>query len=363
MKKIKVKTQQRDYTIVVGQKILKNVGTFIDRQGFKGRVCLVTHRSLWDKYGRAVSQSLKAKKIKCVCIFLPEGEKSKSQTYLQKIYQALLDNYFERKDMIVAVGGGVIGDVAGFAAATYLRGIRLVHVPTSLLAQVDSAIGGKTGIDVKEGKNLIGAFYQPHLVVSDVTCLQTIPERDYIAQLGEVVKYGMIWDRQLFEYLEAHVQDIQKRKEAVLEHIVYHCARIKAEVVSRDESETKGLREILNYGHTFAHAFEAVDQYKGLRHGEAVALGMIAAAEVSLKRRRIAGKWVIRQYALLEALRLPLQFKSFQKKANQLLKIMKHDKKVVAGSIRLVLLKRIGKVETLTIPPTLIRSVLEKLAA
>ena len=252
----------------------------------------------------------------------------------------------DRRTVVVAVGGGVIGDLAGFVTATYARGIPFVQVPTTLLAQVDSSVGGKVGINHPQGKNLIGAFYQPLGVFLDTAVLDTLPPRDYRSGLAEVVKYGVILDEKFFAYLESNLAGINLRTPEVLRHIIARCCRLKADIVERDEFERTGVRAVLNYGHTFAHAFEALGGYGALLHGEAVSIGMTHAARLAEKLGRVDTTTAARQASLLEAVGLPTRLpESMKLSPDAILNSMRLDKKTVSGRLRFVLPSRLGHVE------------------
>jgi 3-dehydroquinate synthase len=260
-----------------------------------------------------------------------------------ELWEELLDQGADRQTVIVALGGGVVGDLAGFVAATFGRGLAFVQVPTTLLAQVDSSVGGKVGVNLPGAKNMVGAFWQPRGVVIDVDVLGTLPEREYRAGLAEVVKYGVIMDAEFFAFLEANVAAIQARDAAVLTRIVQRCCRLKADVVEEDEYETKGRRSILNYGHTFCHALEAATGYEQLLHGEGVAIGMTCAARLAQRLGRVDGAFTARQLALLQAFGLPTDVPAID--PDELFELMYHDKKVAAGELRFVLPTRLGEVE------------------
>jgi 3-dehydroquinate synthase len=269
--------------------------------------------------------------------------RSKSVEVAAELWEQLLDQGADRQTVVVALGGGVVGDLAGFVAATFARGLRFVQIPTTLLAQVDSSVGGKVGINLPGGKNMVGAFWQPRGVLIDVDVLQTLPEREYRAGLAEVVKYGVIQDADFFAHLEANVDAINRRDAAVLTRIVERCCRLKADVVERDEREESGLRSILNYGHTFCHAFEAATGYEELLHGEGVAIGMMCAARLAQRLARVDEAFVERQRKLLESFGLPLKVPDVEH--DELIELMYRDKKVERGRLRFVLPSRLGHVE------------------
>jgi 3-dehydroquinate synthase len=281
-------------------------------------------------------------------ITIPAGEGSKSLTVVSGIYDRLVALPADRKTLLVAVGGGVIGDLAGFVAATFNRGLPFVQVPTTLLADVDSSVGGKVGVNHPRAKNLIGAFYQPGCVIIDTSTLTTLPDREYRSGLAEVVKYGVILDSEFFNYLESHVAALNARDVAALSHAITCSCRLKADVVEQDEEERTGLRAVLNYGHTFAHAYEALAGYGELLHGEAVSIGMTAAAKLAVALGRISHDDEARQKRLLESLHLPtlLPKKLAQSMSEDaILDCMRLDKKTVGGQLRFVLPDRIGHVE------------------
>ena len=295
-------------------------------------------------YLKTIASSFSKKGFQVFFHKLPDGEIAKSEAELFRLSCDLLAKGFERRDGIVAVGGGVVGDLAGFAASIYLRGIRYVNIATTLLAQVDSAIGGKTAIDLKEGKNLMGAFWPPALVISDARVLGSLPQRELCASLGEVVKYGVIRDPALFNLLEKNCKRILRKDLGAIEKVVLACAKIKAGVVSRDEFETKGERAILNYGHTFAHGIEGALGYKGLVHGEAVAIGMMMAVQLAADLGLCSPELPWRQMKLLLSMKLPVSIKKFNLRTATILKAMMTDKKKNKGTLCFVLPRRIGHV-------------------
>jgi 3-dehydroquinate synthase len=309
-------------------------------------VLIVTDGHVCDQYAGAVGASLHLAGFRCEVAVLEPGEETKSLAAASDLYDRLVGMQADRQTVVVAVGGGVIGDLAGFVAATYARGVPFVQVPTTLLAQVDSSVGGKVGINHPKAKNLIGAFHQPLGVYLDTATLNTLPLRDYRAGLAEVVKYGVILDEQFFAYLESEVAGLNQRSPAVLRQVVARCCRLKAGVVERDEFERTGQRAALNYGHTFAHAFEALAGYGELLHGEAVSIGMEYAARLAAALGRIDAATVRRQTALLEALGLPTRLPETARfRPDDILDRMRLDKKSIAGKLRFVLPTRLGQVE------------------
>lgn len=344
MKIILVKSQKGNYRICIGQGLLPRTGSLVTGIFSPGAKLMIVSQKNLKPYLKAITASLEKKGFEVHVHMLPDGEVAKSSAELFRLVSTLLGRGFERRDGIVAVGGGVVGDLAGFAASVYLRGIRYVNIATTLLAQVDSAIGGKTAIDLKEGKNLVGSFWPPALVISDVKVLRSLPARELSASLGEVVKYGVIRDVALFHLLEKKVRKVFQKDFRTIESIVLACAKIKAGVVSRDELETKGERAILNYGHTFAHGVERALGYKSLVHGEAVAIGMMMAAQLAADRGLCSGSLPWRQMKLLVSMKLPVSIKPFYLKASDLLKAMMTDKKKSKGALRFVLPRSLGKV-------------------
>lgn len=323
---------------------------------------IITQKTVPAKHRKKLEAALRKKGFQVFVYYLPQGEKAKSAQELFRLIAVLLKNGFERGDAIAALGGGVTGDVSGFAAACYLRGIRYVQIPTTLLAQVDSAIGGKTAVNTPEGKNLVGAFNPPVMVISDVDVLKTLPLRELRAALAEVIKYGVIADPNLFSFLEKNIKKILSKNSAALTRIVYDSARIKAGVVSRDEFETKGERMILNYGHTFGHGVEGALKYKKLVHGEAVALGMLMAAEMGVRTGLCSGDFQRRQIVLIRAFDLPVSLDGLGISPASVFNAMKHDKKKKAGHLRFVLPEKNGCVCIVSgIDDKLVRSVIDSL--
>jgi 3-dehydroquinate synthase len=335
----------RTYAIHVGRGTLAETGKVLAATGCQ-RVVVLADAAVVTPHATAVMTSLTQAGLAADLITVPSGEASKSLTEAGRLWEALAQLGIDRQTSLVAVGGGVIGDLGGFLAAGFARGIPCWQVPTTLVAQVDSAIGGKTGINLAAGKNLVGAFWQPRGVIADIDTLATLPAREFTSGLAEVVKYGMILDAEFFAWLEANTAAIAAREPAAIEHLVQRSAELKAFVVERDERELTGLRACLNYGHTFAHAFETATGYGTLLHGEAVSLGMVAAAQLAATLGRITAETVTRQHTLLEHLGLPVTTNTLAAVADDtLLAIMGRDKKTVHGQLRFVLPDRIGHVE------------------
>ncbi len=348
-KTIKVQSLKHDYSILVGSGLLSKSGQLLKKVFEPGcRVMIVSQEAVPAAHRKKLETSLQQSGFWIFHHFLPVGEKAKSEKELFSLIGSLLKNGFERGDAIVAFGGGITGDVSGFAAACYLRGIRYAQVPTTLLAQVDSSMGGKTAINTKEGKNLVGAFYPPVIVISDVDTLYSLPARELRAAMAEVIKYGVIADPKLFSFLEKNVAKILAKHRSALTRIVADSAKIKADVVSRDEFETKGERIILNYGHTFAHGIEGALKYEKLVHGEAVALGMLMAAEVAVRLGLCSGEFQRRQLALARAFELPVSLAGLKIHPQDVFHKMAHDKKKKSGKLHFVLPKKIGQVKVVS---------------
>jgi 3-dehydroquinate synthase len=334
------------YRIVIQPGVVPALDHLLDEVGFPRHRVLVSSPRVWKHQGEHVAAALRDTAI----VLIPDGERAKTVSTAGRIHDALIAQRADRGTGLVAVGGGVIGDVAGFAAATYLRGIAIAHVPTTLLAQVDSAVGGKVGVNHRLGKNLIGAFHQPRLVVVDPTVLRTLPMREFRAGLYEVVKYGMAFDAGLFERVRQSLPGILRRDVDVLAPIIGECCRIKARVVMEDERE-RGPRRLLNFGHTAGHAFEAVTSYRRFRHGEAIAWGMRVAAEVAVARGALDPAARDRLDALIAALG-PLPTIA-DLSLDDVLAAMRRDKKVVDGRLHYVLATSVGHadvVDTVTEP-------------
>ncbi len=335
----------RTYAIHVGRGTLAETGKVLAATGCQ-RAVVLADAAVVTPHATAVMTSLTQAGLATDLLTVPSGEASKSLTEAGRLWEALAQLGIDRQTSLVAVGGGVIGDLGGFLAAGFARGIPCWQVPTTLVAQVDSAIGGKTGINLAAGKNLVGAFWQPQGVIADIDTLATLPTREFTSGLAEVVKYGMILDAEFFAWLEANTAAIVAREPAAIEHLVQRSAELKAFVVERDERELTGLRACLNYGHTFAHAFETATGYGTLLHGEAVSLGMVAAAQLAATLGRITAETVTRQHTLLEHLGLPVTTNTLAAVADDtLLAIMGRDKKTEHGQLRFVLPDCIGHVE------------------
>ena len=340
---VQVDLGQRAYPIEIGTGNLSQIASFLLARRKVTHAVVITDDHVEQPHSHAVCQSLSNAHVRVDQLVLDPGESTKCIEIADAVWQKLPEFGTDRKSAIVAVGGGVIGDLAGFIAATYARGLPFFQVPTTLLAQVDSSVGGKVGVNLPTVKNMVGAFWQPAGVLIDTEVLATLPERDYRSGLAEVVKYGVILDPAFFEYLEQHVEELRQRDAATLRYVVARCCRLKADVVEQDEREETGLRAVLNYGHTFAHAFESLTGYGTLMHGEAVSIGMLCASRLAARLGRIDDTLTHRQTALLLALRLPIDVPALDEQA--VLRVMRQDKKVEHGKLRFVLPSRMGQVE------------------
>lgn len=361
---IPVELPNQSYEIAIAPGGLDFLGTWMQGLGLGQRVLLVSNPPIFEHYGeRAIASLTQAGFVVSPCL-LPEGEQYKNLESIQQIYDAALDHHLERSSCMVALGGGVIGDMTGFAAATWLRGMAFVQVPTSLLAMVDASVGGKTGVNHPQGKNLIGAFHQPRLVVIDPDVLNTLPEREFRAGMAEVIKYGIIWDADLFAQLEAtsRLDQLQHLSPELLQTILTRSCQAKAEVVSQDEKEA-GVRALLNYGHTIGHAIESLTGYNLVNHGEAVAIGMVAAGAIALTYDLWDEAANARQTQLIEKTGLPTQIPS-RVEVDAILPTLQSDKKVKDGKVRFVLPTKIGAATvTSQVEPMAIRPLLQTLVA
>ncbi|MDD5288301.1 MAG: 3-dehydroquinate synthase [Dehalococcoidales bacterium] len=344
MKKINVRLGQNSYDIRIGSGALAQAGQLLKELGFSDKAVVITNPTVKKLYGNGLKQNITDSGFKTTMLEVPDGEEYKSLESAGKLYQQLMESGAERTTPLLALGGGVIGDLTGFVAATYMRGVPLVQLPTSLLAQVDSSIGGKTAVNHGKLKNEIGAFYQPRAVISDISALKTLPRSELTNGLSEVIKCAVIKDEQFFAYLEKSLDLIRTLDDNVLETIVSMSARIKAEVVENDEKDT-GLRNILNFGHTVGHAVESVSDFR-IAHGQAVAIGMVAAAKIALELGLMELKNVSRLQAFLERAGLMTKLPQLepQLEVKQIMQAMRYDKKVQSGKIRFILPRSIGQV-------------------
>ncbi len=355
---IKVSLATRSYCVNVGAGLLAHINLIVSHLP-QPRVALVTNDVIWPLYGKALADALTASNIKVIPIILPDGESHKGWPALNMIFDALLDHACDRRTTLIALGGGVIGDITGFAAATYQRGVPFIQIPTTLLAQVDSSVGGKTAINHPRGKNMIGAFYQPQLVLADTETLATLPARELRAGLAEVIKYGLILDATFFDWLEKNLAALLARDPVALIHAITRSCQIKAAVVADDERETAAERgrALLNLGHTFGHAIETALGYGTWLHGEAVACGMMLAIKFSHSLGHVDEEAVTRTEQIFEAAGLPTAMPNIS--ADEMMQHMGRDKKNEAGVIKLILLKSIGEAYVdATIPADRIRAFL-----
>jgi 3-dehydroquinate synthase len=353
--RIRVDLGERGYEVVVHDGLLDHVGEFLAPFKLGPETVIVTNPVVKRHYGARIVRSLKAVGLNPTVLALPDGERTKSLRWVARVLNELLRHRYERKAWLVALGGGVIGDLAGFAASIYLRGLPFVQVPTTLVAQVDSSIGGKTGVNHLLGKNLIGTFYQPKLVLIDPGALRTLPPREYRAGLAEVIKYGVIADAEFFEFLEREMDQILKLEPAALRRVIRTSCAIKAAVVSEDEREGDH-RRILNFGHTVGHALETLSGYRRYTHGEAVAIGMVVAARLAERLGLADASVGTRIRALVERTKLPADLPP--RSVSALLRAMRQDKKVRDRRIHFVLPDRIGHVVVRPVEEPEIRQVL-----
>ena len=353
MRSLTVDIKDQPYPIHIGPGLIDRVD-LITPHLLQKRVAVITNTTVSPLYGERLRTALAAAGVESFEIVLPDGEIHKNWQILNLIFDQLIAKRCERKTTLIALGGGVVGDMTGFAAATYQRGAPYIQIPTTLLAQVDSAVGGKTAINHPQGKNMIGAFYQPKLVIADVDLLNSLPQREFSAGMAEVIKYGLIRDLPFFEWLEASMERVMARDQDALIHAVFESCRNKAEVVAEDEKET-GVRAILNLGHTFGHAIETVTDYSEWLHGEAVAMGIILASQASSQMGYIDSSTNARIGKLLIHAGLPVTPPHLS--AETYLELMRKDKKVEEGEIRLILLEGLGRAVIKKNTPEFIRSV------
>ena len=354
---VRVDLAERSYDIQIGAGNMDQAGPRLCETGRVSHSVVITDENVEQPHGDCVAESLAKTGAEVALIVVEAGEPTKSIESAAGLWEQMLKLGADRKTVVVAVGGGVVGDLAGFIAATYARGVRFFQVPTTLLAQVDSSVGGKVGINLPKAKNMVGAFLQPVGVLIDTQSLDTLEAREYRAGLGEVVKYGVILDEHLFEYLESYATELLDRRHTVLGEVVTQCCRLKAGVVEKDEREESGLRAVLNYGHTFGHAIETLSGYGKFLHGEAVSIGMLCASRLAERLGRVDAEFTARQERLLTALGLPTEFPDLD--PDQVVDAMTHDKKVEHGKLRFVLPVRMGQVELAgDIDPEAVRAVL-----
>lgn len=340
LKTVRVQLKERSYEILIGAKTLQRLGLRL-KEFRPSKIAIVSNKTIFPLYKDAVLNSMNEHGLTPEVFLIPDGEEYKDLVWASFLYGELLKKRFDRDSLLVALGGGVVGDLTGFAASTYMRGIKYVQVPTTLLAQVDSSVGGKTGVNHELGKNMIGTFYQPSLVLIDTDTLKTLPQREFSAGMAEIIKYGVIADREFFDLLKADAKDILSRGSRIIKVIKRSC-EIKARVVSEDERES-GLRAILNFGHTIGHAVETATEYKRFLHGEAIAIGMCAASKIAVKMGLLKEKDAERIKHLVKLYKLPVDVPK-DINASEILSAMEIDKKVKDGKIRFILPESIGKV-------------------
>ena len=342
METVTVNLDSRSYPILIGTNLLANVGCLLRKQGFRpGSVAIVTDSVVGPLYKKKIADSLLQADFTPIVIEIPSGERHKNLTWLSFVYDKLVEGGLERRSPLIALGGGVVGDLTGFAAATFQRGVPFVQIPTTLLAQVDASVGGKTAIDHPAGKNLIGAFYQPRLVVIDVSTLSTLPEREFRAGVAEVIKYGVILSPELFVLLEQRLESLFRLDPTLLSEVIKTCCQLKARVVEEDETEGD-YRAILNFGHTLGHAVENATGYTQYLHGEAVAIGMAFATHVSRQRGLCGEVLHDRLCRLLKNAELPFAVPG-ELKNEQLVAAMTTDKKMAEGKVKFVCVEELGK--------------------
>ncbi|MBL7069476.1 MAG: 3-dehydroquinate synthase [Candidatus Omnitrophica bacterium] len=366
MKKVRVSLgKKRSYDIVIGYKIASNyLEKLIKKLGLGNEAAVITNPAIHSIHRNAIKGFLKRLKANAATIKIPDRETSKSNRQVIKIIESIVKVDKGRGLFIIAFGGGVVGDTGGFVASIYKRGVPYIQIPTTLLAQVDSAIGGKVAIDLTSAKNLVGAFYQPRLVISDISILRSLPSRQIRSGLAEIIKYGIIKDKRLFKFLERNIKDILKLKRDPLEYVIYRSSKIKAAYVKADERDTKGIRAQLNFGHTIGHAIEAASRYSKLySHGEAIAIGMIAASEIAVKMGLLKRPSLERITNLIKKGGLPTTI-SRGLDIKKIMKAQLYDKKIIHGVNRFILPVRIGKANIYEkIPKRLISEVIKNRCA
>lgn len=344
MPNLSVKLGKQSYSIKIGDNILTKIGIYLAPLDIGKNGIIITNPKIKRLYGNILKKSLIKNGVDVHILTVPDSESSKSYKTLTSLISRVAELDRGKKPFIIAFGGGVIGDLAGFVAAVYRRGVPLIQIPTTLVAQVDSSIGGKVAIDLPLAKNLVGAFYQPKIVISDISLLKTLPEREIKCGLSEIIKYSIISSRSFFDYLSRNIASLKKLQKKNLKYVIEKCCSIKSKVVSIDEKDVKGVRAILNYGHTIGHAIEAASGYKGAyNHGEAIAIGMVAAASISNKMGVLSAKELANIKNIINKAGLPI--KTYKFKSLKILKAISHDKKFIHGINRFVLPVRIGKVK------------------
>jgi 3-dehydroquinate synthase len=355
MKTVEVKLSNRNYVIRIGTGLIEQAGEILTQTGLSGKAVIITDTTVGGIYGNRLQEGLKSGGFKSTILEVPAGEEQKSLETAGRLYKELANQYIDRTTPVLALGGGVIGDLAGFVAATYMRGVPLVQIPTTFLAQGDSSIGGKVAVNHESLKNIIGTFYHPRHTISDLNTLRTLNSREVIDGLSEIIKHSIILDNDLFTYLEQHIDNIMTFDMDVLETIISRSAQIKANVVEKDELDL-GIRNILNYGHTVGHAVESVSKMK-VWHGEAVAIGMIAEARISNKLNILYDVDLIRLKNLIVKMGLPVSVPYLDPEV--LMSTMQHDKKTAYGKLKMALPKSIGEAVIVdNVDPELVKEVL-----
>jgi len=355
MEIIKLNLNERTYPIYIGANLTK-IGETLSRFNLGKKILIISNAYILSLYGKTIERSLKDAGFSVFLTCVPEGEEGKSLPQAAKLYECCLKYKLDRSSTILSLGGGVIGDLSGFVAATYLRGINFINVPTTLLSQVDASIGGKVAVNLPAGKNLVGTFYQPKFVYIDPSVLKTLSFKEIKNGMAEIVKYGMIKDAEFFSYLEENLEKIKNLNEEALNLVITRSVEIKVKVVEEDEREERGKREILNFGHTFGHALEKATNYKGYTHGEAVAIGMVIASKIACKVGIFSQESLLRLKRLLQKIGLPVEIGEIDReKAFDALYL---DKKRREGKLRFLLPERIGKVIlTEKVPSSLIEEI------
>jgi 3-dehydroquinate synthase len=356
MEEVKVNLGERSYSILVGQELIAEAGSIFRERGINGKILVITNPTVGQWYLKPLLNSLAASDFEVNSVEIPDGEEHKSLEQANCLYNVLVEGRYDRKTVLIALGGGVVGDLTGFVASTYMRGVQFVQIPTTLLAQVDSSIGGKVAVNHPQGKNLIGAFYQPGLVISDVDALVTLPEVELSSGMAEVVKHGLILDENYFQLIMGEIGAIRRVDPGIMAWVVTGSCDIKARVVEEDEKES-GLRAVLNFGHTLGHALESITEYKYYKHGQAISLGMLAAVQIAdavgLLEQQDLYETLLKIFKELD---LPTVIPGFP--VADIFRVIHLDKKVELGKIRWVLPKRVGEV---TISGEVPQGVVEKI--
>ncbi|ADD02242.1 3-dehydroquinate synthase [Thermoanaerobacter mathranii subsp. mathranii str. A3] len=353
---ITVDLKEKSYPIYFAYDSFDKLGEIVKKHVRSSKTFIITDSIVYPLYFEKLNESLTKSGFNVSYEVIPPGEPSKTMEMAQRLLEKAYDNGLLRDSSVIALGGGVVGDIAGFVAATYMRGIDFVQIPTTLLAQVDSSVGGKVGVNLKKGKNIVGAFYQPKMVYIDISVLKTINKREILGGLAEIIKYGIIWDFDLFEYIENNLHEILNLKEDKLTHIIKKSCEIKGKIVSLDEKE-ENLRSILNFGHTVGHAIEALTGYQKYIHGEAVAIGMVYACKLALDLGYINEKYFERIFSLIQKTGLPTDYEDLPKE--NIVEAIKLDKKSRESKINFVLPSGFGKVEVISVKKEEILKVLK----